>query len=38
MSFHAMEQSHDINDQSMELELGPNLGFELQTVLNQQHQ
>ena len=33
-----MEQSHGINDQPMELELGPNLGFEVQTAPNQQHQ
>ena len=38
VSFHSMEQSHGINDQPMELELGPNLGFEVQTALNQQHQ
>ena len=38
LSFHPMEQSHGINDQPMELELGPNLGFEVQTALNQQHQ
>ena len=38
VSFHAMEQSHGINDQPIELELGPNLGFEVQTALNQQHQ
>ena len=38
VSFHAMEQSHGINDQPMELELGPNLGFEMQTALNEQHQ
>ena len=37
-SFHAMEQSHGISDQPISLELGPNLGSDVQTALDQRHQ